>query len=314
MAERRKPTMIAVAGPKGGVGKSFLALNLAVALAGRGVATVLVDLDLGAANLHALLGMSSPRPGFLAFANKEAELIDLVRTTPVEGLKLVAGSTDSLGLANLLQWQKVKLLSQLGKLPTQVIVADLGAGSAYNTLDFYAAADLGVIVSSPEMPSLLNAYAFVKSLIYRDFYRILKPKRLAAARRLVEAGQASVEASGEDVEQLTIPEIMARIEGLDQEAGAKLKAALDGIRPRMILNQTDGVRQLKAGQALTRLMARRLGVELSVLGLIPFDPLVRRSVGLMKPLLAAYPDSPAAQGLGVVIDRLLPLILPEKDD
>lgn len=84
----QQTTIIPVAGGKGGVGKSFLTANLAVALANRGHSTIAVDLDLGNSNLHTFLGLENRNPGIGEYLRKATErsLAELVVPTSVPRL------------------------------------------------------------------------------------------------------------------------------------------------------------------------------------------------------------------------------------
>ncbi len=300
MSDSKKPLLIAIAGPKGGVGKSFLALNLAAALAESRPEVVLVDLDLGGANLHVLAGLSGLKRGLSDFINDNMELADLLYQTPVKGLRLLPGSSDSLGLANLLQWQKVKLIKHLGELPARIVIADLGAGSTYNTLDFYDAAHIGLMVLTPELTSALNAYSFIKSLLLRKLLTVLKPKKFGAAREIMERAVAGTEGLG----QGGLPELIEEISSLDAEAAGLMREATGKVQPMLILNMVDHSRQAKVAEALDRLSRRRLGLELNLLGQLPYDPQVRLSIHRMKPLYPHQPDSMAGSALSALAARL----------
>ena len=300
MTQSKKPILIAVAGPKGGVGKSFLALNLAAALASLRPGVILADLDLGGANLHVMMGLSGLNTGISGFINDKAELADLTHETPVKGLRLLPGSSDSLGLANLLQWQKVKLIKHLKELPAEIVVLDLGAGSTYNTLDFYDSAHTGILVLTPELTSALNTYSFVKSLLFRKLPAALKPKKFTAAREFLERAMA------DNRDQRSVPELIGEISSLDAQAAELMQGVVEDLKPRLILNMIDHPKQAKIIEALDRLARRRLGVEFGLLGQVPYDPKARLSIHRMKPLYPDEPDSPAGLALSAMAADLAP--------
>ena len=299
-----EPILIAVAGPKGGVGKSFLSLNLSAALAELRPGVVLVDLDLGGANLHLMMGLGRTGDGLAEFIAGRAELAELVQATDLPGLGVLPGSAGSLGLANLLQWQKVKLINNLKKLPARVVVLDLGAGSSFNTLDFYACAGIGLLALTPELTSALNAYTFVKSLLHRKMLGELKARKLKAAEAQLQ--KALNRETGTDPGD--IPGLIRELASLDARAAGVLEETLAGLRPRLILNMVDHPRQAKVAQALDRMSRKRLGLELELLGQVPFDPKVRLAVHRMEPLYQKYPDCPAGLALRSVAESLIPLL------
>ena len=128
----------AVAGGKGGTGKSILSANMGIALAKMGNKVILVDADLGAPNLHTCLNIRKPEFTLNDYLTKKVpNLESVLLDTPNENLKLISGGTELLGLANIHYQKKMKLIRNLEKLDAEFIIVDLGAGTAYNTLDFF---------------------------------------------------------------------------------------------------------------------------------------------------------------------------------
>lgn len=165
--EARRATTIAIASGKGGVGKTTLAVNLALALADAGVHTVLLDGDLGMANADLLLGVTAPRHLGHALDGK-AGAIELL--TPVDtGLHLVAGGSGLAQLADLNAAQRQRLLQVVGEIESRshALVIDCGAGIGPGVLDLVAAADEALIVTTPEPTAIADAYGLIKSLVRR---------------------------------------------------------------------------------------------------------------------------------------------------
>jgi flagellar biosynthesis protein FlhG len=144
MAAQRKPAVpriIAVGGGKGGVGKSTIAANLAVALGRLGHRVTLVDADLGAANLHTMLGVINPASGLADFLDQRTDTLDSLRTPVIlPNLTLVPG-TSRPGAANLTKADKVRLLNAIARIDADCVVVDVGAGASHNVVDVVAAAD-----------------------------------------------------------------------------------------------------------------------------------------------------------------------------
>lgn len=301
MIEQAEPMLIAVAGPKGGVGKSFLAVNLAVALAAEGLDIILADLDLGAANLQALLGISGSGPNMADFVNRKTDLVDLIRTTETDNLRFLPGSTDVVGLANLVQWQKVKLINQLGRLDCRAVVIDLGSGSTFNVLDIYAASQIKLLVTSPEMTSILNAYGFLKSLTFRLFLKELKAAKMLHAREMVDA----VIQSGTAQANRSVADLIAQVAADDKQAGQVMDRVIQSLKPNLILNMIQNNGDLKTAQALIQLTQKRLSLQLTLLGQVPFHSDVRRSVMEMKPMLLQPRPSEANNALRNLAAKLI---------
>ena len=153
MEQRAK--LWAVGGGKGGVGKSFLTTNIGVLLAKEGKRVVLMDLDLGGANLHTCLGVTDLDRGVSDFLMRRyEELEEALVPTQVPNLFLLSGAQDSLNIANPKYAQKIRLLRELKKIEADYILMDLGAGTSFNTLDFFIAADTQLLVAIPEPTSI----------------------------------------------------------------------------------------------------------------------------------------------------------------
>ena len=128
----------AIGGGKGGVGKSLITANLSICLALMGHKVVSIDLDLGGANLHTCLGVPIPERTLSDYMSKKVtELEELLTPTPINNLSIISGAQDDVGIANLKQLQKAKLLSKLNTLHADYVILDLGAGTTFNTIDFF---------------------------------------------------------------------------------------------------------------------------------------------------------------------------------
>ena len=157
---RPEPCIWAIGGGKGGVGKSVLTSSLGIALANTGQRCAVVDVDLGGANLHTLLGVPRPARTLSHFVRGEvASLEEILCPTSVRNLSIVSGSSALLEMANVKHAHKEKLLRHVRKLDVDHVLLDLGAGSAFNVLDFFVAARRAVVVVIPEPTSFENAYA-----------------------------------------------------------------------------------------------------------------------------------------------------------
>lgn len=160
-----KCRVIAVTSGKGGVGKSNLSVNFALALAHRGKKVLLFDADMGLANVDVMLGIV-PQYNLLHVLNGQKTLAEIVIEGP-GGIRLVAsGSGGVQELADLNEAQRTKFLEALRELQVQadVILIDTGAGLHRNVLAFVLAAEEVVIVTTPEPTALMDAYGMIKIL------------------------------------------------------------------------------------------------------------------------------------------------------
>ena len=161
------PRVIAVASGKGGVGKTNVTANLAVALAQRGQRVCVLDADLGLANLDVLLGLS-PKLSLLHVLRGERRLAEVVVDGPA-GIRIIPAASGFEELTALDAADRMRLLSELDSLdPTlDVLLVDTGAGISSNALYFTAAAAEVLVVITPEPTALTDAYALVKVLAAR---------------------------------------------------------------------------------------------------------------------------------------------------
>ena len=162
-------SVIAVASGKGGVGKTFMAITLASAFAQAGKRALLVDGDLGLANVDVQLGIA-PETDLAAVVAGWVELDDAV--TPVDGgaggggFDVLPGRSGSGALAELPPEEVARLAAGLSALALQYdqVVLDLGAGIEANCMRLARAADKALMVITDEPTSMTDAYAFIKVL------------------------------------------------------------------------------------------------------------------------------------------------------
>jgi len=303
------PVFIPVASGKGGVGKSLFAANLAICLAAAGERVVAVDLDLGGSNLHACLGLGNTHAGIGDFINDASlELAQLVTPTPFEGLGFLAGDGVTPFLANLGYFQKLKLIRSLQDLPADFVVADLGAGSSFNTLDFFALSRRGVVMATPDTLSLLNAMTFLKHYVLRQIGQVLSSDHRFKELMEVQKHQGLRIPAG------SVSELLRQIEALDRGMAAKVAARLNGLRPRLVLNQADSPDDLRMLQPVIGNLAEKLSLTVESFGLIPFDLEVRRNVRERGVLVRNLPESRAAQGVQRIADRVVRLWSRDLED
>lgn len=162
--ERRQRTIAFTSG-KGGVGKSSLVLNTGIVLARRGCRVVVLDGDLGLANLHVLLGQS-PRHDLRHVIAGDKRLADIAFTGP-SGVRIVPGGPGVVELANLPEDERQGLLAQLDEIEQEVdfLLIDTAAGLDDAVLDLVVASDEAVVVTRPEPTAIADAYALMKSVV-----------------------------------------------------------------------------------------------------------------------------------------------------
>ncbi|MEX2482649.1 MAG: P-loop NTPase [Gammaproteobacteria bacterium] len=160
----RHTRVIAVTGGKGGVGKTTVSINLAAALAATGRAVVLLDADLGLANVDVLLGIT-PRHTLSEVMDGHCTLSEAMVDGPC-GMRIVPGASGIQRLAELGPHERAGLIDAFGHIERQldVMVVDTAAGISANTLDFCSASHEVLVVVCDDPASLTDAYATIKVL------------------------------------------------------------------------------------------------------------------------------------------------------
>lgn len=172
----RSPIVFSVTSGKGGVGKTNISVNLALLLANAGKRVVLLDADLGLANVDVLLGMT-PRCNLFHLFHEGAKVSDILHATEY-GFSILPASSGVTEMLNLDTGQKLELLEAMDELENDVdyLVVDTGAGINDNVLYFNLAVQERIVVLTPEPTSLTDAYALIKVMKLHhgvDNFRVL---------------------------------------------------------------------------------------------------------------------------------------------
>ena len=166
--KKKEIRVVSVASGKGGVGKTIIAVNLAIALSRLGVRVLVVDADFGLANIDIMLGVTS-KYNISHFLRGEKELHEIIQLGH-EGVRFISGGS---GINELLNMDEEQLAGVLGGLiqldaPIDFIIIDNGAGINDNILQMILASSETIIITTPEPTAILDAYALVKTIMRRD--------------------------------------------------------------------------------------------------------------------------------------------------
>ena len=166
--KKQEIRVVSVASGKGGVGKSIISVNLAVALSRLGVRVLVVDADFGLANIDIMLGVTS-KYNVSHFLSGEKELHEIVQLGH-EGVRFISGGSGLNELLNMDEEQLSGLLTDLVRIdaPIDFIIIDNGAGINDNILQMILASSETIVVTTPEPTAILDAYALVKTIYKRE--------------------------------------------------------------------------------------------------------------------------------------------------
>ncbi len=153
--------IISVSSGKGGVGKTNISINMALAFAGLGKKVIVLDADLGLANVNVVLGVI-PRYNLYHLIRQQKKMKDILLDTNY-GIQIVAGASGFSKIANLSEEERNGFIEELYELSSaDIIIIDTSAGVSNNVLSFVAASDDAVIVTTPEPTAITDAYGIIK--------------------------------------------------------------------------------------------------------------------------------------------------------
>jgi len=272
------PRIVTVAGGKGGVGKSTIAANLALAIGRQGARVALVDADFGAANLHTMFGVLNPKSSLADFLDHRIDSLGDAAIQIANTVELVPG-TSRPGAANLDARSKVRLIRAITRLPADCIVVDVGAGSSFTIVDLVATADIKLFVLTPQLPSLHNAYALLKACVHRVVRKLSSDD---LQQNLIDA------ALGNESKARTIPQLLGVLRPLDGVLADAIVDTLLRFGVALVGNQVGNDAEINALDRMSPLIYEHLLVH------APLWAGVRRSAALAGGLKA---------GANTIVDR-----------
>jgi flagellar biosynthesis protein FlhG len=285
--------IIAIGGGKGGVGKSLLAANLGIFLAQIGKKVVLIDADLGGANLHTFLGVERPSTTLGDFFDKRVSRIeDCIVETQVNNLGLVSGEGDPLWAANPRPATKNRLINQVRDIDVDYLICDLPPGCGFIALDFFLVAHVGLLVVMPEPTSVENTFRFIKSAFLRRL-RDVRGLESLPTDRTFEGG---------------IPSPLDLYQAARESDPALAERVLNEMhrfRPRLVVNQSRTRADLDLGMQIRSAGRRRLGLDIDYLGHLESDDTVWLAVRKRRPLVVEHPESKVAKNVERIARKLL---------
>ncbi len=291
--------IITLGGGKGGIGKSIMCTNLAVGMALSGQKVVLMDGDFGASNLHALLGISHPPYGFQdLFTNHRLDPESLLIETGIDNLKFISSAGDNPGSANIDPERVQTIISFRKQLKAHTVILDLGPGTSFNVLDFFNIHDQCIVMSTPEVTSVMKTFSFVRAALFRKISLHLKDA--PELQRLVDHSHPSQA----DVETCTIDILRENIKKVDGSQTEEVENIIRSFKPEVIINRVRNKKDLQTGDNLISLVKKFLDVDLKYLGHIIESDQVRDSVEEMVPFLIKDPQSTPSKNLQEIIGEI----------
>lgn len=292
---RQEPLILAIGGGKGGVGKSMISSNFAVQYAQGGLKVIIIDLDFGAANLHTIFGLRQP-PKSLGdyFYSPRSRLSDYLIPTSIDNLTLVPSSGFVPELANLKHAQRIKLINHIKTLDADVVILDLGAGSSSNVVDFFSMSHAGVVVATPEPTAVLNAYEFLKNVLYRILFRMFRNDE-----ELTNLLKASIRPNNPQGIH-TIHDLIKAVAKRSKWTARTIQEVCDDLSFHLVFNQARKTSDVQLGGKLNDICKKYLNVALNFSGIVFFNEEVPACVYKMCPISIAEPTSVTSRSLHTI--------------
>jgi flagellar biosynthesis protein FlhG len=240
------------------------------------VDVVLVDADLGAPNLHTMMGIERPARSLTdLLGDTSIHLADVLSSTMIERLRLACGAAPILGVANPEFKKKERLIREISKVDADVLVVDLGAGVSLNVIDFFNAADIKVVVVTPQLTSIHNAYGFIKSSLHRLLQRAIAGK-LGYDELFARSGW-----SEEKVEKL-----LERVVEFDPRYLSVFEPLIDSFTVSIFGNMLESQVEMNVMGAMKRMIRDFLSVDSCVIGALRRSPRIQDSINQRRPFMA----------------------------
>lgn len=300
--------IIPIASGKGGVGKSLLSANLAIALGQAGKRVLLADMDLGASNLHLVLGMQAPRAGLGTFLTGASTFEASILETSWKGVSFLAGDSEIPGLTSLRAPQKASLTRNLHKADADYLILDLGAGTHTAILDFFLQSTRGIVVTAPSVTATLNAYLFLKNAVFRLMYSTFK--KGSPAHTWLEGLKNDSPA----LQRMYIPRIIDEISRVDPDNAAIFRQKMSRFQPRLVMNMIDDPKDADKALKIRRSCKEYLNLELEHLGVIYRDSIQDTALASRLPVIVYKPQSILSQAVYRIADKLLQAETEENED
>lgn len=291
--------IIPVASGKGGVGKSLLSANLAVALGQQGKRVVLVDLDLGASNLHLVIGQRPGNASLGSWFTEKSDFKDIIQPTDYQNVSFIAGDSQIPDLTSLKYSQKIKLIRNLKNIDCDYLILDLGAGTHQFILDMFLLSPQGIIVSAPAVTATLNGYLFLKNVVFRLLYTTFK--RGTPGREYLE----ELKKDSASLQKLYIPQLVQILAQKDPRNTQLFMSRMNQFRPRLVMNMIEDPKDADRATRIKNSCNQYLGLEIEYLGLMYRDLLQDKALQSQLPVVVYKPQSVLGQAIYRIADAVI---------
>jgi flagellar biosynthesis protein FlhG len=243
------------------------------------------------------MGIRDPKIGINDFLNKTIEDLDCAALpTSIPNLFIICSMNCPLEIANLFHAQKLKIKTAIQKLPYDYVLLDLGAGTNFNTLDFFLTSNEGIFVFTPEPTSIENTLRFIKAVYYRKLKQVLKQRAFnTVTKKFIDQS---------DNAAIKLNDIIEFVIDHDQNKATLLQAKLSEFKFAFILNEFRKQINPALGDKIQKVCNRHFYSKFQFLGNVSYDERVHDSVFSKQIYIKKYPYTPAATDLQHVAGKL----------
>jgi flagellar biosynthesis protein FlhG len=286
-----------IGGGKGGAGKSFITASLGALIAKWGKKVVLIDLDLGASNLHTLLGMKSPETGLNSFLNKTVKKLENAAVpTMIPNLFLISSFHCYMEIANLFYAQKLKIIDAIKTLPFDYVLLDLGPGTNFNTLDFFLTSKEGILICTPEPTSVENSFRFIKTVYFRKLKQIMKNTTFSSACKSTSVGLNKPGITPHDIIETVLKH--------EPDKEEFLRNKLSEFKLKFIFNQFRKNVDLNLGDQFENICNRHFYSKFQFLGNVTYDSRIYEAVFSKTLFVHKYPHTQSCADLKKIVEKM----------
>jgi flagellar biosynthesis protein FlhG len=267
-------------------------------LAQKGFKTILLDADLGGANLHTFFGLSRPRYSLSDFFDKKIPLQDIIVHSGIENLGLITGSIGSLDSEGINHAQKLKLFRHIRALDADYIIIDLGGGTHINTLDTFLLANRLIVVTAPEITALENMYQFIKSVYFRKLKFIFKTCNLHTTIHETWKNRASYNIK-------SLKDLITHLKESSSDISCIFDREMSEFVVHIALNQVRTTRDIIVGENLKSVCMNLLGLSVVYAGYSRYDEAVQKSINGKEPFMIFNRISPVVKEIRTLTENII---------
>ena len=205
------------------------------------------------------------------------------------------------GITNMQYQKKMKLIRHLLALEYDFVILDLAPGASFNVADFAIIAQRALLITTPEVPSLMNVYSFIKAVVFRRLTFFFKHKKCPELIELLEKAL--------DFEKYpnlkTMDGVFRKARDINTEVADAAQKVLSGFSPFVVVNRVRGVSDANAGKAVQNLMKHYLNINSSEVMTLREDAGVGNAIARMKPVITETPNAPFCRDIQKIAVRLV---------